>query len=140
MTAEELGKLREGHTLKVTFPKKPKDREEMNHTRFREAKSSESKETWPHSKRIQGGEGRWQAKEELKEERWKCAQERGSKAQVLAEVLSLIDSVKTHCLFSHRAWGRGADLICVSNIIWLLKHQMHEGRAENSDSSNVRER
>ena len=83
---------------------------------------------------------RWQAKDELKEERWKCAQECGSKAPVLAEALSLIDSVKTHCLLLHRAGGGGADLICVSNIIWLLKHQMHEGRAENADSSNVRER
>lgn len=66
---------------------------------------------------------KWQAKEELKEERWKCAQERGSKAPVLNEALSLIDSIKSHCLFSHRAWGRGADL--------CFKHHM---AAEASDA------
>lgn len=80
-------------------------------------------------------EVRWQAKKELKEERWKGAQGHDGKAPVLTEALSLIDSVKTHCLFSHRAWGECADLICVSNIIWLLKHQMHEGRAETQTAA-----
>ena len=104
MTAEGLGKPREGHTLKVTFPKKPKDREKMNHTRFREAKSSEGKESWPPSKRIQGSEVA--SKIVLKEERWKGAPGHDGKAPVLTEALSLIDSVKTHCF--HTGLGGSA--------------------------------
>lgn len=76
MTAEGLGKPREGHTLKVTFPKKPKDRGEMNHARFREAQSSEGKESWPPSKRIQGSEVASKKKKELKEEVEGCARAR----------------------------------------------------------------
>lgn len=135
MTAEGLGEPREGHIGKVTFPKKPKDREEMNHARSREAKSSEGKETWPPSKRIQGSEVASKRRSEGREV------EGSTGAPVLTEALGLIDSVKTHCLFSHRAWGGGgADLICISNIIWLLRHPMHEGRAETQTTAMSGER